>query len=183
MKTIAEKTTKSGAVMGRPVKWPQEHPVWRQIVHMVSEGQSLSTVLNTNKSLPDWSLFYAMMAQDPELRQAYEKATQDRADKLVDEILSIADEEMPEGLEGASASAWVQRKRMQVDARKWIAAKFRPKLYGDRVDFTVVDERISVLTALNAAKTRVLKDSSNIVDVDAKPSTNGTVDILQTPLC
>ena len=169
--------------MGRPVKWPQEHPVWLEIVHMVSEGKALSTVLSSDKRLPDWVTFYRMVAQDPELRQAYEKATQDRADKLVDEILSIADEEMPEGLEGSSASAWVQRKRMQVDARKWIASKFRPKLYGDRVDFTVVDERISVLTALNQAKARVLTDSSNIVDVDVKPSTNSASHVPQTPLC
>ena len=72
---------------------------------------------------------------------------------------------------------------MRVDARKWIASKFKPRMYGDRLDVSVTDERISVLTALNQAKTRVLENSSDIVDVDAKPSTNRIADILQTPLC
>ena len=182
MKTLAEKRTKTGAIMGRPTKFPPDHPIWIEIIRAVSSGRSLSSVLSA-AGMPDWVMFYATLAIAPELQLAYDKAVQDRADKLVDEILTIADEEMPEGLEGSSASAWVQRKRMQVDARKWIASKFRPKLYGDRVDFTVVDERISVLSALNAAKTRVLENNNTIVDVEAKTNTNSARHILQTPLC
>ena len=168
--------------MGRPVKWPQGAPVWMDIVDQVTAGKSLSTVLS-QPGYPRWSTFDEMLSFDAPLRLAYEKAMQVRADRLVDEILELADEPMPEGLEGASASAWVQRARMRVDARKWIASKFKPKMYGDRLDVSVTDERISVLGALNAAKTRVLENSSDIVDVEAKPSTNGTADILQTPLC
>jgi hypothetical protein len=182
MKTIEEKTTKRGAVMGRPVKWPQGAPVWMDIVDQVTAGKSLSTVLS-QPGYPRWSTFEEMLAFDASLRLAYEKAMQARADRLVDEILELADEPMPEGLEGASASAWVQRARMRVDARKWIASKFKPRMYGDRLDVSVTDERISVLGALNAAKTRVLENSSDIVDVDAKTSTNSASHILQTPLC
>jgi hypothetical protein len=75
---------------------------------------------------------------------------------------------MPEHLEGPMASAWVQRKRMQVDARKWIASKLKPKMYGDRIDVAVTDTRISVMDALKEAKQRVLRDDSNVVDVEAK---------------
>ena len=66
------------------------------------------------------------------------------------------------------ASAWVQQKRMQVDARKWIASKLKPKMYGDRIDVAVTDTRISVMDALKEAKQRVLADDSNVVDVQAK---------------
>ena len=167
MKTLAEKTTKNGAIMGRPVKWPQEHPVWREIVAQVSAGKSVSTVL-AQGNMPNWTSFQAMLAQDDKLREAYDKAIQDRADKLADEILELSDEKMPEGLEGAMASAWVQQKRMQVDARKWIASKLKPRTYGDRIDMTVRDERISVIDALEAAKARVLT-LDNVTDVVAKP--------------
>jgi hypothetical protein len=156
MKTLAEKTTKNGAIMGRPVKWPQDHPVWGEIVYRVSAGKSLSTVLR-DPDLPSWPMFYAMMEQDPKLRQAYDKAVQDRADRMADEILELSDMEMPEGLEGAMASAWVQQKRMQVDARKWIASKLKPRTYGDRIDVAVTDTRISVIDALEAAQSRVTK--------------------------
>jgi hypothetical protein len=169
MKTLAEKTTKNGAIMGRPVKWPQDHPVWGEIVYRVSAGKSLSTVLR-DPDLPSWPMFYAMMEQDPKLRQAYDKAVQDRADRMADEILELSDMEMPEGLEGAMASAWVQQKRMQVDARKWIASKLKPRTYGDRIDVAVTDTRISVIDALEAAQARVVKQLTvqDVTDVDPK---------------
>ena len=167
MKNLAEKTTKNGAIMGRPVKWPPEHPVWLEIVGQVSSGKALSTVLRQD-NMPTWVSFHAMVAQDAKLAAAYEKAVQDRADRLADEILQLSDEPMPEHLEGAMASAWVQQKRMQVDARKWIASKLKPRTYGDRIDMTVRDERISVIDALEAAKARVLT-LDNVTDVVAKP--------------
>jgi len=170
MKTLAEKTTKNGAIMGRPVKWPPEHPVWLEIVGQVSSGKALSTVLRQD-NMPTWVGFHAMVAQDAKLATAYEKAVQDRADRLADEILQLSDEPMPEHLEGAMASAWVQQKRMQVDARKWIASKLKPRTYGDRIDMTVRDERISVIDALEAAKARVLT-LDNVTDVTSRPVDN-----------
>ena len=168
MKTLAEKTTASGAVMGRPVKWPQGHPVWQEIVDRVSAGKSVSTVLR-DEGMPNWTRFQAMLAIDDKLRQAYDKAVQDRADRMADEILELSDEQMPEGLEGAMASAWVQQKRMQVDARKWIASKLKPRTYGDRIDMTVRDERISVLDALEQAQSRVKTLAiDNVTDVTPK---------------
>ena len=168
MKTLAEKTTKNGAIMGRPVKWPPEHPVWQEIVDKVSAGKSVSTVLR-DEGMPNWTVFQAMLAQDAKLAAAYEKAVQDRADRLADEILQLSDEQMPDGLEGAMASAWVQQKRMQVDARKWIASKLKPRTYGDRIDMTVRDERISVLGALEAAQARVQTlQLDNVTDITPK---------------
>ena len=175
MKTLAEKTTKNGAIMGRPVKWPPEHPVWLEIVGQVSSGKALSTVLRQD-DMPTWVSFHAMVAQDAKIAAAYEKAVQDRADRLADEILQLSDEPMPEHLEGAMASAWVQQKRMQVDARKWIASKLKPRTYGDRIDMTVRDERISVIDALEAAKARVNGLAplalDNVTDVDSRPVDN-----------
>jgi hypothetical protein len=175
MKTLAEKTTKNGAIMGRTVKWPPEHPVWLEIVEQVSSGRSLSSVLR-DPGFPTWSNFQVMLAAQDKLREAYDKAVQDRADRLADEILQLSDEPMPEHLEGAMASAWVQQKRMQVDARKWIASKLKPRTYGDRIDMTVRDERISVIDALEAAKARVNGLAplalDNVTDVDSRPVDN-----------
>jgi hypothetical protein len=58
---------------------------------------------------------------------------------------------------------------MQVDARKWIASKLKPRTYGDRIDMTVRDERISVLDALEQAQSRVKTlVIDNVTDVTAK---------------
>jgi hypothetical protein len=174
MKNLAEKMTKTGAIMGRPEKWPVDSPVWNQIVHRVSAGKSLSTVL-ADDDMPTWPTFHAMLKQNDTLREAYDKAVQDRADKMADEILELSDQEMPAGLEGAMASAWVQQKRMQVDARKWIASKLKPRVYGDRIDMTVRDERISVIGALEAAQSRV-KSLASIDVTDVLPKVKLLVD-------
>jgi hypothetical protein len=43
-----------------------------------------------------------------------------------------------------------------VDARKWTAAKLRPKVYADRVDVEVGHQQISIRGALEAAQARLL---------------------------
>jgi hypothetical protein len=85
--------------------------------------------------------------------------------------MDLADEAMPEWLEGSGASAWVQQKRLQVDARKWVASKLKPRTYGDRLDVSVTDNRISVLGALEQAQQRVaigMSKESNVLDVEVK---------------
>ncbi len=70
----------------------------------------------------------------------YQLARQAQADALVDEIIDLADEPVPIGLDGRMDSAAVNDKRLRIDTRKWIASKFRPSLYGDRV---AVDTTVS----------------------------------------
>jgi hypothetical protein len=152
---------------GRPTVFGIDNPCWQTITEQMSLGKSLSTALK-GEGMPSYHSVMLMLRKSPEFRTMYEKAIEDRADRLAEEILELADEEMPAHLEGPMASAWVQQKRMQVDARKWIASKLKPKMYGDRIDVAVTDTRISVMDALKEAKQRVLKDDSNVVDVQAK---------------
>lgn len=152
---------------GRPTVFGIDNPCWQLITEQMSSGKSLYTALKAD-GMPSYHAVMLMLRKSPEFRTMYEKAIEDRADRLAEEILELADEEMPAHLEGPMASAWVQQKRMQVDARKWVASKLKPKMYGDRIDVSVTDTRISVMDALKEAKQRVLKDDSNVVDVEAK---------------
>ena len=68
-------------------------------------------------------------------------------------------------------SAWVYQKRLQVDARKWVASKLKPRTYGDRLDVSVSDNRISVIQALEQAQARVqigMAKSDDVTDVEPK---------------
>lgn len=152
---------------GRPVVYGMDNPCWQTICEQMSLGKSLSTAIKA-EGMPSYHAVMLMVKNNPEFRAMYEKAIESRADRLAEEILELADEQMPEGLEGPLASAWVQQKRMQVDARKWVASKLKPKVYGDRIDVAVTDNRISVMDALKDAKQRVLNDESNVTDVEAK---------------
>jgi len=153
---------------GRPVVYGIDNPCWQTLCEEISEGKSLSSALKTSDKMPSYQLVMLMLRNNPEFRNMYEKAVESRADRLAEEIIELADQEMPEGLEGPMASAWVQQKRMQVDARKWVASKLKPKTYGDRIDVAVTDNRISVMDALKEAKQRVLQDESNIIDAEVK---------------
>lgn len=152
---------------GRPSLFPIDNPIWFDICEQISTGRSLSSVLKA-PGMPSYPCAMLMIRNNAEFRSMYDKAIEDRADRLAEEIIELADEEIPEGLEGSQASAWVQKKRMQVDARKWVASKLHSKRYGDRLDVAVTDNRISVMDALREAKQRVLTDESNVVDVEVK---------------
>lgn len=158
--------------VGRPTEWPEDSPVWGEVVMRMSTGKSLSSVLK-EPGMPPWTTFNRMLRKSDILREDYDKAVQDRADRLADELLELADEEPPEGLEGPAASAWVQRKRLQVDTRKWIASKLKPRTYGDRIDVSVSDTRISVLEAIEQAQARVAigMTAPDVTDVEPKRST------------
>jgi hypothetical protein len=153
--------------VGRPVEWEEDNPVWEEVVSRMATGKSLSSVLR-EPDMPPWATFNRMLRSNEQLRVAYDKAVQDRADKLADEIIELSDAVMPEGLRGPEASAWVQQKRLQVDARKWVASKLKPRTYGDRIDVSVVDQRISVIDAINEAQARVEYDRSNVTDIEVK---------------
>lgn len=102
---------------------------------------------------------------DPDLAERYRAAQELRADALADEIVALADEPMPAGLQGAEASAWVQQMRLRVDARKWTASRLFPRQWGDRVEVGVdVAARISVTAALEAANRRVASLQSEVVE-------------------
>jgi len=152
---------------GRPVVYGIDNPCWQKLCEQISEGKSLSTAIKA-EGMPSYQLVMLMLRNNPEFRTMYEKAVESRADRLAEEIIELADQQIPDGLEGPMASAWVQQKRMQVDARKWVASKLKPKTYGDRIDVAVTDNRISVMDALKEAKQRVLKDESNVVDAEVK---------------
>lgn len=170
MKTLAEKTTKNGAIMGRPVEFPIENPVWQQIIDEIAGGKSLSGALRL-EGMPSYGLAKLMIRTNPEYKEAYEKAVEDRADRLAEEIVELADMVPPDGLEGTAMSAWVNQKRLQVDARKWVASKLKPRTYGDRLDVSVSDNRISVIQALEQAQARVqigMAKLDDITDVEPK---------------
>ena len=77
----------------------------------------------------------------PEFLQQYARAKEESADALAEEILDIADDGSndwmirhdKDGEEGWQLNGeHVQRSRLRVDSRKWIASKLKPKKYGDK---------------------------------------------------
>ena len=132
-----------------------DEKIWLQIIEGIANGQSLSSILRQD-GFPSYSWCKLQLRQNELLRRAYDQAIEDRGDRLAEELIELADQPMPEGLDGSAASAWVQQLRLKIDARKWAASKLRPRVYGEKIDVNVSHEAISIVQALADAQNRVI---------------------------
>ena len=82
-------------------------------------------------------------------------------ERLADEVMELADAPVAKLDNGATDPGLVRHRQLQVDTRKWFLSKLAPKIYGDRLDVSVSDTRISISGALQAAQARLV----DVVDV------------------
>lgn len=73
-----------------------------------------------------------------EFGDLYTKAKQDQVENLVDDILDIADDTSRDLVENENGkmvcnSEFVNRSRLRIDTRKWLAAKLAPRIYGEKI--------------------------------------------------
>lgn len=112
---------------GRPTDY--SNLIVSVICEQLSEGKSLRSICKAKK-LPSCSTIFLWLSKYPEFLDQYARAREAQADYLVDEIIGIADEPV-------LSSEQVAQNRLRVDARKWLAAKLRPRKYGDRIEHEI----------------------------------------------
>jgi hypothetical protein len=121
--------------MARPTKFSQE--LADQICQRVATT-SFGLVKICEEFEIDYATIKRWLISNPEFCAKYEKAKQDQCDVLADEIMTIADNKDDDYTQGefgkVGNSTNVARARLQIDARKWIASKLKPKKWGDKVD-------------------------------------------------
>lgn len=84
-----------------------------------------------------------------EFTDMYARAKEEQADFLAEEILEIADDSsndldrIDDFGNRIENKEFVNRSKLRVDARKWVASKLKPRKYGDKVDITSGDKPIS----------------------------------------
>ena len=149
--------------MARPIKYDPA-TIWPVVLESIANGHSLSSILRQH-DFPSYAWAKGQLRESPELRRRYDQAVEDRADRLAEELIELADEPMPEGLDGPGMSAWVQKLRVRIDVRKWAASKLRPRAYGERLEVAVQPPGISILQALEAAHRRVIEGRT--IDAEA----------------
>ena len=139
---------------------------------MVSEGLSLRKA--TAKHQTTAQTFLREVADNPALAEQYDRARASVIERLADEVLELADQPVPKLDNGATDPGLVRQRQLQVDTRKWFLSKLAPKIYGDRLDVSVTDTRISISGALAAAQARM----ADVVDVTPRISAS-TVQTVQ----
>ncbi len=123
--------------MARPSKFTLE--LADTICERIAGGESLRAICES-ASMPSTRTVYNWLADGERagfLRQ-YARAREAQADALFDQILAIADDGRNDTQKTDDGKVIVdhdhiQRSRLRVDARKWMAGKLAPKKYGDKV--------------------------------------------------
>ena len=123
--------------MGRPSKFTQK--LANTICDRIAKGESVRLIAE-DKDMPAQKTVYNWLKDRPEFLQQYMRAREDQADFWAEEIIEISDntnddittKKNPDGTEYDTVNhEHIQRSRLRVDSRKWLASKLKPKRYGD----------------------------------------------------
>ena len=127
--------------MGRPTLYSQE------LADLICSRVATSTLGLTrlcelHDDLPDKTTIYLWRYKYPDFSNQYAQAKLKQADLLAEECLEIADDATNDWMENFSDDGdsigyklngeHVQRSRLRIDTRKFLAAKLLPKQYGEK---------------------------------------------------
>ena len=123
--------------MGRPTNFNQE--VAGKICARLCSGESLRTIVR-DEDMPASATVFRWLAAHENFREQYAQAREVQADAIFEEILDIADDGSNDWMErnakdnpGYEANGeHIQRSKLRIDARKWMAGKLSPKKYGEK---------------------------------------------------
>jgi hypothetical protein len=115
---------------GRPSDYTQE--MADLICEKLCEGESLRAICLPDE-MPNRSTVFRWLSLHEEFSNQYARAKEEQAEALADDIIAIADQydQAIEKLEGGTDH--IQRAKLRIDSRKWVASKLKPKKYGDKV--------------------------------------------------
>lgn len=133
--------------VGRPSDYSREKAT--AICDQIEDGRSLRAICQT-EGMPAKSTVLLWLALHPEFSAQYARAREAQADKYAEEILEIADDASRDYIETEDGpklnSEHVQRSRLRVDSRKWLASKLAPKKYGEKLELAGDPDRPIVPT-------------------------------------
>lgn len=125
---------------GRPSKYTPE--IGKQICDAMIEGRSIRSICQADNLPSATTVFNWLATPKHPFLEHYTQAREIQAEMMADEILDIADDGTNDFVERETKKGTIilcdqeniNRSRLRVDARKWVAAKLLPKKYGDKVE-------------------------------------------------
>ena len=127
--------------------------IQERVIAEIQTGRSLRQVCK-DEGMPHFTTVLRWVASDADFAIKYTRARVAQADTLFDRMEEV-EEQVSAGTMDSHAA------RVVLDSMRWRASKLAPKVYGDRLDVSVTDNRISITGALAAAQSRLV----DIVDV------------------
>ncbi len=149
---------------GRPKKKPEDKMPGRPQTYSIELGNQICEWLANGKSLtsfcaidgnPSYSTIMRWLWKGSdwyreEFSNNYIKAREQQAQYHADQIIDIADDGINDYMELQDKSGkkyikvngeYIQRSRLRIEARQWIAKNLLPKVYGDKADLKLDSDR------------------------------------------
>jgi hypothetical protein len=127
---------------------------------IATSSKSIRTICKA-KGMPHAATVMRWLRTNELFREQYARAKEEQADYLAEEMLEIADSDGDDE-KPFVGSNHIQRDKLKVETRKWIAAKLKPKKYGDKIDMTSGGEKLPPIN-LSALPTEVLKEMQQLI--------------------
>lgn len=138
-----KKALKEKKPVGRPTKYSQDLAE-RICEAIATSNRSLVNICKDNKI--GITAVFRWLDENEGFRNQYARARECQADFLADELISISDDSANDTIVTDKGeipnNEWINRSRLRVDARKWVASKLKPKKYGDKIDVTTAGEKL-----------------------------------------
>lgn len=127
----------SASVLGRPSSFSDE--IADKICARIADGDSLRTICCADE-MPSKATVFRWLRENEDFQDQYARAREEQADAIFEDILEIADDARNDWMKANADDdeayrlngEHVQRSKLRIDARKWMAGKLRPKVYGDK---------------------------------------------------
>lgn len=138
--------------------------VKEELLLRIAEGESVFTISH-DEHMPGRPALYKWIREDPQFRDEYAAALEQRADKYVEQIADLS-RYMSERASMGASNEEVTALKSHINTLQWIAARLNAKKYGDRqqldvdqkitLDENQLDKRLALL--LNKAQPKKLAD-------------------------
>jgi len=141
-----------------PKLFPFDEKIAREICKAIStSSKGLKRLCAENKNWPSRAHIYSWFEDHLSFKDSYARAKQNQIESLVDDIIEIADDssndwtyDEEKGREVVNHEH-INRARLRIDTRKWLAAKLCPRLYGDKTNKDDENDAITRLRLENEA--------------------------------
>jgi hypothetical protein len=144
-------TTPAEKPVTRPAHRPIEYTdaIADEVCWRITQGEPLVRICQEER-LPHCATIYRWLIRFPAFCEMYTRAREEQADTNADEILAIADEMPPEYTDEKGRTSidpsYLAWQKQRIEARKWTAAKLKPRKYGERVALEGVEGGAAIKT-------------------------------------
>jgi hypothetical protein len=135
--------------MGRPSKYTKA--IIEEVCERLSKGEPLAAICRDGH-MPNQSTVWDWSKEREDVSQAIARAREAGEEAMLAECLEISDTPTERTQFGTVDGGHIQEKKLRIDTRLKLLAKWNPKKWGDKVDVTSDGKAMPTVTIVRPSK-------------------------------